>query len=402
MPLYRYQAQDKTGTEVHGVMDERSEEVVSRRLQQMGYVTTAITRASLSTASKTLGTATAPASRLTAGPADLARFYGQLMMCWQAGLPAFQALSEVATQVAHRSLAQAAVEMAHRVQAGTRLEDAMAAHPCLFSPGDVGLVRAAEMGGFVVEALQELAAQHDADARAMAACRLPFIYLACLLFLGLLLVLPAVEMLRTTVRTESATLGAQAAVRVVLTHWLPVVLASVALVWLVARFVKAPSRRRWWHSVLLRVPVVGGIAWQRSRAAFSAALRLLYHGGVGPGAAWEAAADAAPNRVLAERLRLGAAEVHAGRGFAPALDRTGVFSAIDVGLVATGERAGKIEQALAQIAADHHTAAEQAIQRLPGTAYGLALGIGAIFVAAMVAYGALNYVSILINGITAE
>ena len=76
---------------------------------------------------------------------------------------------------------------------------------------------------------------------------------------------------------------------------------------------------------------------------------------------------------------------------------SGLYPASDVGLIATGERTGNVEEAFGRLADYYHRDAASALSRIPVIAqYGLLI-LGALFTACLVGYGMRFYVSTLFD-----
>lgn len=384
-------------------MQVSDETVLAQRLQTMGYVPLAVQAA---------GGRTAAPVGLPAGVGvpglrrqSLSRFYYQLHMSLHAGLSAYDALTDLTVQSSDRGVATVAASMAEVAQRGGSLADGMSQFPGVFPPGDIGLIRASEMGGFVVEALQEMHTLLEADIETQRQVSRILIGFGVLLGIALFVTLPAIGTLKSTItaswngaqQSETLQLLAVQWARTLALVTLPLVLVSVLAAWALRRWIRTPRGQLRWHRFLLGVPGIGGVAFARSRAVFSAALRLLYHGGVNPPSAWTAASDAVPNRELSRRMAMQNSLVDRGATFSEAMRGTGVFPASDGGMLATGERTGNVEEVLAQLASSHHRAAGEALARLPATSRIMAMVLGAVITAILVGYGLYNYASTLVG-----
>src|SRR5262245_40949118 len=100
MPLYHYEAHDPAGKKVIGSMQVTDEGVLARRLQAMGYVPVLVQPALARPAAAAVAT-----GGVTRVPKKaVAQFYYELWMSWKAGIPAFQALDEIAARTAHSGM----------------------------------------------------------------------------------------------------------------------------------------------------------------------------------------------------------------------------------------------------------------------------------------------------------
>jgi general secretion pathway protein F len=386
MPLFRYEAQDKTGKTVVGAMQVADEAALQRRLTAMGYMPVTVQPASAPAApqGRAVGCDQPVSSQA------LAILYEELYTTVRAGIPLGQALASAAAVTPHAGLRKAVADLGRGVEAGAPLAKVLLRYPMMFRAGDRGLLAAGEQGGFVDHALRLLADRHEADRQLSRRTRFWAWYLAVLLFVAAFLTFPIVSFVKaafapelTDATTAAAHLvpGFRAFAHTVLTVSLPVGLLVGALALWCRSLSVSPARRRRWHALLLRLPGLSGLAWARAREQFARALQLLYHSGVSPGPAWTAAAGAVPNEELAARLAADTHFVTAGGRFSEAMRRSGVFRDAEAGMVATGESAGSVEEMLSKVADYAASEVEAAVHRLPVIARMAFLLVGALVTA---------------------
>ncbi len=378
MPLYRYEALDRTGNKVVGAMQVSDEQALSARLTSMGYRPVHVeaaggagrTRmpAAPSPVPAAAGTGVfapaapaavpGPRSRLSADTRSVARMYHQLHLSFRAGMPAYQALTTVQGQIHHGALRQVLGEMGEGVRDGQLLSTLMERYPRVFSAGDVGMLRAAELGGFLPEALQFLADRHEQDDNTRRRLRI-WVWFFHSNVLGLLLVLPGAFFLKESVGALAGPPGGPSPVMAGLAAaaraftFLSVPLGALYFGFL-AWFYQArnnPDLARRWHQILLRLPVVGKINFLRANAVFTRVLEQLTRAGVGAETAWQAAAAGVPNLFLSDRFGAMTPTVRATGKYSTAMQQVGLLDLTDVGMVATGESTGEVDQALGYLAA---------------------------------------------------
>lgn len=366
MPLFRYEALDRTGTKVVGAMQVSDEAALNARLTEMGYRATHVeiphrsltacrgaTHASGSTASRLPARAYGAmpaASPITASERSIARLFHQLHIAFRAGMPAFQAISTVAGQIHERPLQQMLSEVSLGVRDGNRISDLMEHYPRLFSRGDVGTVRAAEMGGFLPEALESIAKRYEEDDNTRRRLRVWvwFFHSNVLVFFCLFALAP---FFAAAIRAGfDARVGLMAVGRAFLTVTLPLSLLYYGALTAFYFGRRNPGLAYRWHRMLLRLPVVGRINFLRSNAVFTRTLQQLYSAGVMPASAWETAAAAVPNYVLSDRFSSGQPVVESTGTFSIAMQQVDLLQPTDVGMVAMGEASGEIAEALNYLA----------------------------------------------------
>lgn len=358
MPLFRYEALDRTGNTVRGAMQVADERVLTARLATMGYQPLSIEVAggsspripSYAGSAPVYGAPAGPVSNLSAGEREIARMFHQLYLSFRAGMPAFQALSTVGEQVRSSPLRSALGEIANGVRDGERLSVLMERFPRMFSRGDVGMVRAAEMGGFLPEALEALSVQHEQDCNTRRRLAIwEWLFHSNALFLPPLIAL--LSFFGALLRSEGQLGPALWAVgRTFLFVSVPMTLVYLGLVYGFHRLRRSPTFAYRWHRFLLRLPVAAKINFLRANAVFTRVLQQLYQAGVSPASAWDTASGAVPNLYLADRYMQGMPMVESTGRLSVGMQHIGLLSPEDVGMVATGETTGEVPQALDYLA----------------------------------------------------
>ena len=95
--------------------------------------------------------------RLAAGkikPAVLTVFTRQLATLIDVGMPLLRGLRILQEQTENRALKRVITDMAAAIEGGSTLSEALAAHPRVFNPLYVNMVKAGEMGGVLEVALR--------------------------------------------------------------------------------------------------------------------------------------------------------------------------------------------------------------------------------------------------------
>jgi type II secretory pathway component PulF len=363
VPLYRYEALDQAGNTVVGAMQVADERALTARLHSMGYqpTTVQVAQRSLREAQQQVGTsartlafsappAAARTSNISAGERAIARMFHQLHLAFRAGMPAFQALTTVQAQVYEPSLRAALGEIALGVRDGSPLSGVMEQYPRLFSRGDVGMIRAAESAGFLPEAMESLAVQHEQDDNTRRRLRIwVWFFHSNVAVFFLLIALsfffrPAVE------AGFKAEAGFRAVGWALVTITLPLTALYFGAVAYLGQVRHIPRLAFAWHRFLLRVPVVGKINILRANAVFTRTLEQVYRAGIRAETAWETAAAAVPNLCLGARFAAGKSTLEETQKFSAALQQVGLLDISDVGMIATGESSGEVDQALAYLA----------------------------------------------------
>jgi type IV pilus assembly protein PilC len=378
MPLFRYEATDVTGNTVRGAMQVESEQAVGPRLEAMGYrlvqVEPAVrtlrqatpTRAATAGRAVQLPGAPTPPPGASSGAAlavperDVARLFHQLQLAMRAGMTPSAAFGHVEAQVPHPALRTALAGITAGVREGRPISDLMAEYPRIFGAGDIGLIRAGEQAGRLPEALELIGRRREEDENARGRLRL-WVWLLHSNVIAVLGFIPVAFFLKDVFPSFNVVTGLASAMRVLFFVSVPLGLGYALLVQRAQSARLDPARRRGWDRLLLRIGSLRKVHQARAKAVFTRSLAWQFNAGVAPGAAWETAAAAVPNVVLAEQFQQAAPAVASGRP-SVGLQLCGLMDPTDVGLVQTGETTGEIPQALGFLADRCEAEAQQALQ----------------------------------------
>lgn len=381
MPLFRYEAVDREGKTLHGAMLVPDEQTVTTRLASMGYQTTQVhlshndqstvarrtitpVQTMAATPRHTSAAPTGPVSLVSTDDQSRARMLYQLHMSLRAGMPIYQALTTVESQVYNPVLRKVLQEISVGIRDGGTLSEMTRRYPRIFTPGDVGMIHAAERGGFLPDAMKMLADQHEEDSKAgrsltwvlwlflhsNALC-LPFVIAGAAFFTG------------AAKHDLSVPAGVHAMWHTFFTVSVPMLIGYVLLMIFLPRWIRNLRHSPTWHRSVLRYPITGPLNRARAKAVFTRTLQYLYRSGVNSTTAWETSAGAVPNLHLAEQLRAGTQVVEATGRFSTAIQHTGLLEPTDAGMVATGEATGEVPQALDYLANRYEDESRVALQR---------------------------------------
>jgi len=392
MAVFRYEAVDRAGKLVRGVMNAADEQAVARRLAAMGYVLKAIVPSTAATAQTARQRQASSGFPVTVQPVvplqKLAMFYRQIATLIRAGVPVAQALDELSNNIKNKKLSNAALEMRNRVQQGATLSSSMAMMPKLFPVHATGMIWSGELGGFLDKALDEVATEIEQEAKDNRYASIGWLlFKITLVFIFLLL--PSLDIkglliegfrqgtelhyksteITSTELTELIPAGISTSDIVkgmAKAYWikfcrtgLPCLIAWIVFAFAWKHLKRVASVRRALDAALLMVPVWGNLHRERSRARFLNTLYRLYAAGIAPAQAWAAASMSVRNSQLAAKLR---ANEHILRQQDGTLDKifiaSGVFAAEDAGMVMTGIKSGAVPEMLERMSSYHLNAAE--------------------------------------------
>ncbi len=278
-------------------------------------------------------------------------FFRQLHSLTKAGFPIGQACRQL-ERTAPRGLRGVTREMAAAAEAGRPVSSVMEKHRALFYPWHIGLISAAEAGGFLPEALDQIASGYEAEWETRSATLWPLVLYTCLAVPGIIITIPAIKLLSAPIPEQGWT--PQSEVQMLLYYFrtisLPILLglAAAAIVWFILG--GAPWFQAWQQRMVVRLPLVGRVARGAALERYLSSLALLLRAGVSVGEAAEHAAMAAGNAALTPRLLAVVPSLRAGVTLTSALTGARLLDEDTLSMLATGETAGELPEMLSRAA----------------------------------------------------
>jgi type IV pilus assembly protein PilC len=122
-----------------------------------------------------------------------------------------------------------------------------------------------------------------------------------------------------------------------------------ALVLFGSRWLRSTRGAEWGDSVLLKIPVLGGIFRRFSITQFTRSLATLLGGGTPLVPALENASAAVGNRFVSSRIADVIPRVREGGELWQALEGTGIFTGLTIEMIKVGEASGALEEMLSSV-----------------------------------------------------
>ena len=283
---------------------------------------------------------------------------------------ALRVLIEMSYKPAVGQLLQGILEA---VKGGTPLSRALQAHADLFGDVYINMVRSGEASGQMSAVLDRLVEHMERQRALRESVVSATIYPAILITVA---VLSLVVMLGFVVPQFEKLFAEMGDALPMPTRFVMnlgkaftqygLVIGAVALAggWLIGRWLRSPSGKRWWQARLLRMPLVGPIALKYQLTLFSRSLGTLLGNGVPMLTALHIASDTVGNVVLQQSLVRVAPIVKEGGRVVQAIQATGIFEPLAINLVRVGEETGRVGPMMLELASILNREVETGIKRL--------------------------------------
>lgn len=357
MAVYEYKALERGGKRVKGVVDADSPVSARRKLRDQNLFPT-----NLKAAKGEAGERDEDAAQLSFGSVstrDIAVMTRQLAVLLNAGMPLVDAMGALIEQTSRPKLRKAIYDIRGRIESGKPFADGLAAHPRIFSPLYVNMVRAGETGGSLETVLLRLAdiLEHQARLKSKVLSTLAYPIFMAAFAVGIISFLTLVIVPRITQLFEQQEqelpwmtelmMGTTAFLG---SYWY-ILLGIVLLLFAGWRYwISRPEGRLAWDRMKLRFPLYGALHVKLVCARFGRILGTMLTSGLTMMRALEVVNTVVQNRYIESRLEEVMADVRRGRGLAQPMRATGVFPSLLIHMVDLGQRSGELENMLIKVA----------------------------------------------------
>ena len=325
MGLFRYEAVDKTGKIVRGVMNAPDDQQVARNLAGMGYSVRSVYGQSPASSGRQAvpvpATATGVGPRRSTGMSavtiasgvpvsissrvpisQLAVYFRHLATLIKSGIPVSQALTEMAMVTRNPVLKKTIPTLQEASRGGRGLSGTMAEFPDVFPVHTIASVWAGELAGKLDTTLLELASDLEQEASDTRYARFGWI-ITKIHIIGFAVLLPMCNFVPLLMPVLEESLKKQGnmstgeVLSLVLSSYLKTmfwqsmaICAAICALWVVWGFMKrVPVVRRLIDGALLWTPLWGRLHREKAMARFFHVMDDLYSSGIAPGQAWDAA-----------------------------------------------------------------------------------------------------------------
>lgn len=260
------------------------------------------------------------------------------------------------------------------VVGGQSLADSLAAHPKVFSPVYIAMIRAGEAGGFLDVVLGQIAEfrtrEQDLKGKVKAAlvypCVLATLATGVMAFL-LMFFIPQFSKMFADVGsalpylTQLILLASK-----LVTKYGPFVAVAVIVAIIVLRRVAGTDRgKREIEKLILRTPALGSVVSHFALVRFSRMLGTLLAAGVPLVSSLKVAKEAIGNQTLADAVASGIEEVQRGESLARALGTAEqLFPSSVIEMIAIAEETGRLDKELVRLSVSYESELDRHLRML--------------------------------------
>lgn len=304
---------------------------------------------------------------------DVAVLTRQLATLIGAGIPLFESLAALVEQVENEQLKRALTQVREQVREGTSFAKALEAHPTIFPPLYVNMVRAGEASGTLQQVLERLTAFLESQAKLKGKVTSALAYPILMAIIGTTLVsilmVAVVPNVTTIFASMDQALPWYTALLITTSDFMSsywwLLLSLLALgIYLFRRWLRTTKGKLTWDGFVLKVPVFGKVILMLSIARFARTLSTLLASGVALLGAMDIVANVLGNAALEKVVHEAISSIREGQSIAEPLKRSGRFPPIVTHMITIGEKSGQLESMLQSVSDAYDTEVENRVQML--------------------------------------
>jgi type II secretory pathway component PulF len=321
-------------------------------------------------------------------------FVRELSSLLAAGVPLGRSLHILGRECSNPAAKAQWTAIHEDVVGGQSLAEAMARWTRTFSPVQVAMVRAGEMGGFLDVVLAQIAEFRSRERDLKGRLKGAMIYPAVLVTLAVLVLIflmtffiPVFSGIFKDIGADLPALS-QAIIAVsnaITRHGLLVLAVAAVGGYVGFRWIKTDAGRRTFERWVLRIPAVGTVLARFALVRFCRMLGTLLGAGVPLVGALKVARQAIGNQTLSDAVGQSVEEVQRGTSLAKSLAACpSLFPSSVTEVIAVAEESGRLDQELNRLANTHESELDRRLRMLVALAEPIMLFVMAAFVGTIV------------------
>lgn len=388
MELFEYKGRTKRGEVMTGMIESPNEEAVASWLVSCGI-------APISINLKEGGGLKLPAwlqalnERGTVSLRDRLLFTRQMFTMIRAGVPIIQALGSIQKSSKNPVMIRTLREIRADLEKGVDLSTAISHHPAIFDDYYVNMVRVGENSGQLEEMFRrlfdQLVFENHMSKKIKATMRYPMFVLIAIGIALAILTIKVIPVFADFFNDFGAELPLATKILIgtsnfAVNYWWLVLAAIFGAVFLFKTITSSGQGRYAWDRFKLRIPVMGSIIQKGTLARFCRGLSTASKSGVPLVQAYTLIARVVDNAYYEERILLMRAGIERGESMTSVAQGAGIFSPLELQMIAVGEETGDIDGMLSQVADIYQEEVEYEVERLNDSMEPILLGFVAILV----------------------
>lgn len=376
MPVYTFEAMDKTGKKIKKDIEASSQDDARTKIKSMGLFATKIKEKGGGAKAAAPGQKGGKRGGVTIGGVSkkqLTQFTQQLSTLQDAGLPIVRSIKILEGQLKPCKLKNQLMDVAEEVENGSTFSEALGKHPKTFDKLYVNMIRAGEAGGVLDTILERLAIFMEKSLKlrkkVVGAMIYPVVVMSvAALILGFIMtnVVPTFEKMfkETGVEMPAMTQALLDISGLVQGYWWTAPLFIFLGIVIFKAAAANPAGRFVLDKAMMYVPIFGMIMKKGTIARFTRTLGTLIASGVPILDALSIVKEAIGNAVIAKAIDDVHGSIREGESIAGPLGQSGVFDDLVINMIDVGEETGELDKMMMKIADNYEDDVDVAVESL--------------------------------------
>ena len=324
---------------------------------------------------------------------DVIDLYNQLATLIESGISILMALRLLEGQTSKAALKKIIGGIIEEIQGGNSFSQALSRHPEVFTYTQCQAIKASEQSGNLELGLRQAAIYMEKQGATTQKIRRAMLYPAFVLLMAggvsVLLVTIALPPLMDLFASLNAELPWMTKVLISVTSFftqynLYIIMALFALVMLTVGILRLPAGRRAMDTLMLRIPVIGGINIERSMQHFCQTAAMLLKAGLRLTQVMDTTIQINKNCIIRQSLSDVRDKLVQGEGLSQPMAENELFPSLLVEMVVVGEKTGAMDSTFATLADFYEKRVDRKIEALTSMiepALTIVIGLVVIFIA---------------------
>lgn len=297
----------------------------------------------------------------------------QLALLLESGIDIVTSLELLQGQTSNKALRKVLGEIISDLRSGSRLSAALDKHPKIFPAIYRRSLSVGEQTGGLETVLRQVADYMEREATTAKgvknALRYPIIVaVVAVIVIGILVifVFPAFTDLYRQLHVELPALTKMllAVIDGLRSYGLYLIVAAAIVIGFALTYIKTPTGIYNWHSLLLKLPLMGRVTQLNELARCCRSMSLLFRAGLPLPEIMSLVIQSSSNKVLAKALDDVRQDMLKGEGLSRPMGKSPLFLPMMVQMVKVGEETGNLDVTLLSVAQSYETEAEDKIHSL--------------------------------------
>ena len=354
MPIYKYKALTSDKRTISGLVEATSESIAIETLEEKG-----MSIVNLEEQTKLFSgsfSALQFFNRIKAK--DIVIFSRQFSVLISANVTLVQSLKILSKQVENVRLKAVVGEIAEEIDGGARLSDSLAKRPDVFSNFYINVIRSGETSGKLDEVLNyladELEKDYDMVSKIKGAMIYPAFIISGLFIVGIFMMVSVVPKLTAVITESGGELPLPTKVLIFVSEffvkfWIIIIVALISLAVGVYYFKKTAYGKRFFDTMLLRLPIFGTLFQRIYLVRFTRSLQTLILGGVNISKGLAITAEVVTNEIYRDLIIETIKEVEDGNSITSVFENSEEIPKMVSQMMSIGEKSGRLDTVLGRI-----------------------------------------------------